>query len=453
MTWFRVGGAGIPASLKNGMNSVLNKKFGTTGQNYPPNGWPDDVNLLGPLPIVISNKAPIVSFTDGADDVPISSGTFYIAPSQSGTGTPSPNNPRPIVGYTGMTINLTGKNLLKWSDFSDYSNWKTDVTANQSYPTSSTNRGYVLDLPVGTYTLSFGIDAETFPTYLYLCKDDGTSSTRLIYFTGGAYSTDHGTFSVDGTSKYYFSIGSAGTQANFEAQMAKISFAMLEVGSSASTYEAYKAKTPIVDAFGRTIYGGERKTDGTLKSTMPETPVELNTLTWTPTTIGGHACFFANLPNGMIKSGGTNILDGLCSTYAITAVEHPDNKTIRLYSNDSFNFSRVSIRDDDYASATGAEFKASVTGQIVYELKTSSQSEYSLSPISLSTYYGDNNVWCDTGDTQIDYRADIALALASLQGSRSLSASLMRSASPEEVSEPEENIQNPEETEGESNER
>ena len=51
MAYFRSGGGGIPAALKTGMNNVLNKKFGTTGQDYNPNDWPDDVNLMGALEI------------------------------------------------------------------------------------------------------------------------------------------------------------------------------------------------------------------------------------------------------------------------------------------------------------------------------------------------------------------------------------------------------------------
>lgn len=77
MTMFRVGPAGIPASLKADMNSVLNKKFGTTGQNYPPNGWPDDVNLMGPLPEGTAT-GPIASISDGADRVPIKSWVITI---------------------------------------------------------------------------------------------------------------------------------------------------------------------------------------------------------------------------------------------------------------------------------------------------------------------------------------------------------------------------------------
>ena len=100
MAYFRCGGgSGLPAGLQSGMDSVLNKKFGTS-TTYPPSGWPSDVNLLGPLPVKTASGA-IASFSDGADDVPVKSCVVTFTPSGGG-GTPS--SPVPITGYTGLTL-------------------------------------------------------------------------------------------------------------------------------------------------------------------------------------------------------------------------------------------------------------------------------------------------------------------------------------------------------------
>lgn len=72
MTWFRVGGggSGIPAALKNRMNAVLNKKFGSA-VDYPPNDWPDDVNLLGLLEVKTeAGTDGEITIYDSALDVP-----------------------------------------------------------------------------------------------------------------------------------------------------------------------------------------------------------------------------------------------------------------------------------------------------------------------------------------------------------------------------------------------
>ena len=112
MAYFRCGGSGIPASLKSGMNSVLNKKFGTS-TTYDPSGWPADVNLLGPLPVKTASGA-IASFADGADGVPVKSCSVSFTPSGGG-GTPSA--PVAIQGHSGIT--LTNKDNMSTPTHTD----------------------------------------------------------------------------------------------------------------------------------------------------------------------------------------------------------------------------------------------------------------------------------------------------------------------------------------------
>lgn len=123
---FGNGGGGIPAQLQSDMNAVFNKKFGTTGQSYASSEWADDVNLMGLLPEKTASGS-IASFSDGADDVPIKSGKFYITASQTGSGTPSPSNPRPIVGYTGMTIHRADNENPHVVDTTYPVTWQTEA--------------------------------------------------------------------------------------------------------------------------------------------------------------------------------------------------------------------------------------------------------------------------------------------------------------------------------------
>ena len=50
----------------------------------------------------------IVTFTDGADDIPMKSVVVNIEPVQSGSGDPSPDNVRPISGWTGAQVSHSG---------------------------------------------------------------------------------------------------------------------------------------------------------------------------------------------------------------------------------------------------------------------------------------------------------------------------------------------------------
>ena len=50
----------------------------------------------------------VVSFADGADDIPLKSCVVAIEPVQSGSGDPSPDNVRPISGWTGAQVSHSG---------------------------------------------------------------------------------------------------------------------------------------------------------------------------------------------------------------------------------------------------------------------------------------------------------------------------------------------------------
>ena len=76
MAWYKASGAGIPQSLKNDMDSVLNKK-NNTNTTYSSNEWASNVNLMSLLPVKTSMGKGI-SFSDGANEVPIASGIFTI---------------------------------------------------------------------------------------------------------------------------------------------------------------------------------------------------------------------------------------------------------------------------------------------------------------------------------------------------------------------------------------
>lgn len=345
MTWFRVGGAGIPASLKNAMNAVLNKKFGTSGQNYPPKGWPDDVNLLGPLPENTVSGA-VASFSDGADDVPIKSASFGIVAS-GGNG--SPSIPVPIVAKSSVTV------------------YHTD---GQTPPVESEQ-----------VTIQLG---------------------QTIY--GGSLSSD-GTLTITHALVPFSDCTWAGVtsyQSNFNSTNGIVS---LRFGKNAMASAGYAQKVStalcnIFDNQSRSVWNSVNR----LYEIGYADGITFNVL-------------YSDIGLPEWTSNATNTLNAF--------------RASSIYTNGYFALEL----------ATPIE----VTG---------------LDEININTYLGDNSIWCDTGDSEVTYRQDIALALAALQGSRSLPASLMRSSGPEEqtedpeeVSEPEENIQNTEEQEGDNDAR
>lgn len=162
--------------------------------------------------------------------------------------------PADPTGYTGITLTKCGKNLAK--DFYVYSSWKDDVATVGDVPTSNNNRGYVLKtVPGRKYSISFGLNSSNIPPYVYLCKTDGLTSTRIAYITtGGSIQNSTYTFTAD-NSIYYIRSGNMLDLNSFNTQISKISFCQFEESNVVTSYEEYKDMTYPV-SFGSTITDG-----------------------------------------------------------------------------------------------------------------------------------------------------------------------------------------------------
>lgn len=251
MAWYRAGGGGIPAALKTGMNSVLNKKFGTA-TTYDPAGWPDDVNLLGKLPEKTVSGA-IANITDGADRVPVKELIFSASPIQA-SGTPSPTNPLPIYGHMEMNGAHCGKNLLNPSIAFDNSNYYSyDSATGITTVNASDSRAWtnITEIPIkaGTYCLN---------------NPQGRVQYRL---KSESYGTDHNitsssgtiTLSADDGIKIKFGLG---TTYPFTASY------QLEVGSSATSFAPYSAESKKWEfpPFGKNLLNPSELVNGSINS-------------------------------------------------------------------------------------------------------------------------------------------------------------------------------------------
>lgn len=406
MTWFRVGGAGVPASLKNNMNSVLNKKFGTTGQNYPPNSWPADVNLLGPLPEKTVAGA-IAHTDDAADTVPVKSVICSIVPKQAGSGTPSPTNVRALSGYTGLTASQRGKNIL------DSSTGTGTGTIWFYY-----DNGFLFRKGV-TYTFSVVVPVTTGSIAIY-----GTDHTTQIAYAYISATSSKLTFTPTDDVLGCPQIYSSGLQ------LSDVSDAMIEIGSSQTTFEAYNAAADISDSWSSigAIYGGERDlTEGTLKDqygivTLSESMID-NAISYTYQEKVGiqiNNIFPVNVVRQNVQYSSHDLVKQGADSASHYMWFGSANGNKYLY--------WIGILDE--LQMTVEQFKAwakTQTIQLCYKLPT--EVSYSnLSIYDFETLYAVNNFYSDIGggQTQVTYRQDIDLALQAVSSSRGL----MMSSSP-----------------------
>ena len=181
----------------------------------------------------------------------------HIEPVQAGSGIPSPDNVRPITGWTGAKLWRGSKNLFNESAARVGSNWH--------YNTESSY--YVFEIgglkPNTAYTFSFTENSfATNPNpnlYLVVTNDPsslGTSQGWFIHPAGGYLCNQSATIVSNGDGKLFirtFGMEQNETILNEVFNTAKNG--MLEHGESQTGYEPYRGEFFRVD-FGQAVYGG-----------------------------------------------------------------------------------------------------------------------------------------------------------------------------------------------------
>lgn len=349
-----------------------------------------DINHLSnnKADIIISNASgAIASFSDGADGLPMISVVAHIDPVQSGTGDPSPINVRPISGWTQAKVTRTGKNLLndnKW------------INGNNVY-LGQEHSGYPILLKPGTYTISV---TSAVAVALYM-RGTVVEQTRL---TPGSQTNSVATFIVEQEDNYQ--IWAYASDLTIDG----ITEYQLELGSTATDYEPYQGNTYTVSwqtEAGEVFGGYVDVTNG--KLVVDREKKQFGDLSWGDSS----GLFRANIPNALCTTGFVTQSYGLCNVYKNTSKNGLSNTddAFAIRQEGTLPASRwIYVKDSTYVDAI-AFSEAMADAYVVYELNT--PIEYDLTPQEITSLLGVNNVWSDTGDTDVTYRADTKLYLES----------------------------------------
>ena len=346
----------------------------------------------------------IANFPDGADNIPVKSLTIAIEPVQSGSGDPSPDNVRPISGWTEAKVTRTGKNLLENILTTRTVNGTTFTVNDDGSITVSGTPSALTRAPIKTglawdgrvtATLSFG----TMPT--------GTRAfARRVYNGAQTYPTISPTStSPEGAVLYdiYIEIGTAFDGTAFTV------YPQMELGTTATAYEPYQGETISINLDG-TVYGG------TLDVNSGVLTVDRAIL----------------IMDGSISVSSVNYHNsGLY--YIIVSNRLTSKSTNPLPISDRFKSEMVVVIGNCFVTSSGTSLVAVLPDQsittkesatawfesnpttFVYELAT--PITVTLSAEQLNTLYGTNNIWADTGDVDVTYRADTGLYIDKLTGS------------------------------------
>ena len=348
-------------------------------------GEQGDVSLSDLEKIMVTDTASgaIASFPDGSDLLPALSLVANIVPRQSGSGTPSPENVREISGWESVETSVCGKNLLDPQSKTEYNanTWRWHYTD-----------GYVLKKNV-SYDFSWGNKGDnSFNIYLYI-QD---------YETGSNYNAGNNRTSYTPTEDIKVKF-----QAYYSGGIPADAVFQLELGTTATAYEPYTATTHTTD-LGRTVYGGSVDVvRGTLtdKLIMVTDFSNISMGLGTTSQSGKYRLRLDNMgvkptasPSVVADNLYCNVLGALTANNTYTATQG--------VSVDNNGYIYIYVEGLDTVENYRAWLIANNV-QLCYELST--PQTYQLTPQTINTLAGVNNVWAESGDCSIEYYADTKL--------------------------------------------
>ena len=303
----------------------------------------------------------------------------------------------PIVGWTEAKITRAGKNLCPKFETRTEGGLTFTVNDDGIVTVTGTNSSLVfsaipITLDAGTYILS-GAPSNGQLT-IRNAKGGGAPDSA---YSGGLDDYGNGsTFTVSKTASAYLNIRAvAGTHNDIYKPMLRLA------SDTDSTYEPYTPQTVTIDLDG-TRYGGILNV---LPGEMTVTHgiVDLGTKTWTYETGGTYPFFATTLPSDADTSYTTTSSDGhfLNDRYGYAQIVSSSNNQGMCFSS-----SYIRVRDSNYTDV--GTFKTSISGSVlVYPLATPFTVQ--LTPATMQILFGMNNIWADTGDVSVEYRADTKL--------------------------------------------
>lgn len=315
----------------------------------------------------------ILSFFAGGE-YPVASLNVSIVPVQEGTGDPSPDNVRPITGWTGASVYIAA--LYGLGPLENYG-----LTDNGSVSTADTyeHSDYIDLTGVTSVSISFVGGAPGGWIYRVCGYDADKVFVELIdkkNLTDGNYS-----YTYDVTNYSFLRVSLVDNCKNVvftgEKNVIPITF-----------------PTP-----PGTVYGGTLDViTGVLSVDMAVS--DLGSVSWSKS----GTRFFTSGYAAIIENPANNgaVTRGLCDKYASIdygSAYSGSKNGIAVAATPAGSAGQVSIRDSALEDMTAADFKTYITGaQFVYPL--AEPLTFELDPEELSTLVGENNIWADCGPVE-----------------------------------------------------
>lgn len=370
----------------NAVGASLKKKMGSlTG--YAPVDWAETINKLG-------NKLPertvsgsVCSFSDGADDVPMPLVKASITAVQAGSGDPSPSNVRAISGFTTLNFSNVGTvnicdNVFEQGSINVNTGENTtgaNYNRTKNYIAIKANQEYYCKSGYGVYAFFYD-DSKNYLGYHGSNLQNKTFTPALL--TNAA--SNGKSFALASFVRFRYGNGTFNND-----------FCVNYPSSDTTLHTTYAGETIPVSFGGQTIYGGELNlTTGVLTVT--------------------HGFYTATSCYRVYYHSSGNYY------WVLTNSFNGVNDNTKIISS-HFKAGPVSTTGSCYVIGSGATLVAVPTDQtlntkelanewlstnqptFVYELATPTTIQ--LTAEEVRSFLGTNNLWANTGDSEVTYFA------------------------------------------------
>lgn len=339
----------------------------------------------------------IASFPDGTSLFPAKAVKVSLEPIQSGSGTPSPDNIRPISGRTGCEVDVSGVNLFDVTQYPFIANTWINGNNGTKVPNAlgwSATDDFVpcKHLAGQTVTLNHRPNGYT-PGVAFYTEQSEASFVSGIRNNSG----------MEGTA-WTFQIPSDAVYMRITVPPSYVDSIQLELGSTATDYEPYAGNTYNISwqTEAGTVYGCKvDAVSGVLTATMNLVNLG-NTIVCTPSSQTTDVMVFAAAfsGNGWARHSATpNAISNRFSTST------PSGQAGRMVVTDQYLYFVIAKSELSSLDQSGARaWLNDHPTQLCYEL--AQPQTYTLTPTEIALFDGTNNVWSD-GDVEVTYKADV----------------------------------------------
>ena len=342
-----------------------------------------------------------------------------LEPIQTGSGTPSPDNVRPISGRDSVVTQRTGKNLLNLDRelgtpnppagsnttsprVMDTEHYYVGLRHDNYYYPSNVAEYSVVNNEVtirGTnnaYGVGFPIEVKPNTQYRVSATVEGNAYLGVTYYDANwdyiSYNNDVYTFTTPSNASYAVII----LRSRSTSETATWRDVQVELGSTATDYEPYQGET-YTTALGRTVYGGTLDVvTGTL--TVDRKYMELSE-DW-------YWIKSSSYPGGYFTTAaaqGIKLLTPFMCSHARTVTRLADYVLGTCYCDNSINIRIMDANStlQDWKDYIVAQRTNGTPIQICCEL--AEPQTYQLTAQEIGLLQGENNVWSDAGEITVTY--------------------------------------------------